>query len=82
MDTPKDSKIAFVGLYSFKGVAKPERVYAAGILESHIQPPSSSEKAKRLGGKKKVNAFKDGLLILSEMIKLFINYKILRNSKI
>ena len=36
---------------------------------------------KRLGGKK-VNAFKDGLLILSEMIKLFINYKILRNSKI
>ena len=51
---PKDSKIAFVGLYAFKGVAKPERVYAAGILESHIQPPSSSEKAKRLGGKKKV----------------------------
>ena len=41
-----------------------------------------SYEKKRLGGKKKVNAFKDGLLILSEMIKLFINYKILRNSKI
>jgi len=51
---PKDAKIAFVGLYSFKGVTKPARVYAAGVMESDIQPPSSSEKAKRLGGKKKV----------------------------
>ena len=41
-----------------------------------------SYEKKRLGGKKKVNAFKDGFLILSEMIKLFINNKILRNSKI
>lgn len=51
---PKDAKIAFVGLYEFKGVSQPERVYAAGILEAHIQPPANSEKAKRIGGKKKV----------------------------
>lgn len=51
---PKDAKIAFVGLYEFKGVKNPERVYAAGILEAHIQPPANSEKAKRIGGKKKV----------------------------
>ena len=31
-----------------------------------------SYELKRLAGKKKVNAFKDGFLILSEMIKLFI----------
>ena len=30
----------------------------------------------RIGGKKKVNAFKDGLLILIEMINLFLNEKI------
>ena len=33
---------------------------------------------KRLGGKKKVNAIKDGLLILLEMLKLFFIYKILK----
>ena len=33
---------------------------------------------KRIGGKKKVNAFKDGSLILIEMIKLFFKYKIFR----
>ena len=37
-----------------------------------------SYEKKRIGGKKKVNAFKDGSLILYEMVKLFILYKILR----
>ena len=37
-----------------------------------------SYEKKRIGGKKKVNAFKDGSLILYEMIKLFVLYKILR----
>ena len=30
-----------------------------------------SKERKRIGGKKKVNAFKDGLLILIKMIKMF-----------
>ena len=30
---------------------------------------------KRIAGKKKVNAFKDGFLILSQMIKLFFEKK-------
>ena len=30
-----------------------------------------SYEKKRIGGKKKVNALKDGFLILTEMIKLF-----------
>ncbi len=33
---------------------------------------------KRIAGNKKVNAFKDGFLILIEMIKLFISYKLLK----
>ncbi len=38
-----------------------------------------SYEKKRIAGKKKVNAFIDGFLILLEMIKLFINIKIFRN---
>ena len=36
---------------------------------------------KRMAGKKKVSAFKDGFLILIEIIKLFINLKILNKYK-
>ena len=38
----------------------------------------ASFEKKRLGGKKKVNAIKDGSLILLEMLKLFFIYKILK----
>tara|TARA_B100000282_G_C31663605_1_gene458726 strand:- start:181 stop:867 length:687 start_codon:yes stop_codon:yes gene_type:complete len=37
-----------------------------------------SYEKKRIGGKKKVNEFKDGFLILIEMIKLFFEYKIFK----
>tara|TARA_Y100000590_G_scaffold424523_1_gene531527 strand:+ start:1015 stop:1701 length:687 start_codon:yes stop_codon:yes gene_type:complete len=37
-----------------------------------------SYEKKRLGGEKKVNAFKDGFLILIEMLSLFFRYKIFR----
>ena len=36
---------------------------------------SPSYERKRIAGKKKVNAIKDGYLILEEMIKLFFNFK-------
>ena len=36
---------------------------------------SNSNERKRIGGKKKVNAFKDGLLILSAMVSLFFKKK-------
>jgi len=39
-----------------------------------------SYEKKRIAGKKKVNAFKDGFLILIEMIKLFFYFKVLRNN--
>jgi hypothetical protein len=38
-----------------------------------------SYEKKRIAGKKKVNAFKDGSLILIEMLKLFFYFKIFRN---
>ena len=37
-----------------------------------------SYEKKRIAGKKKVNAFKDGFLILLEMIKLFLTFKLFR----
>ncbi len=47
------------------------------ILKMNYVSIPSYEK-KRIGGKKKVNEFKDGFLILSAIIKLFFNYKIFR----
>ena len=41
-----------------------------------------SYEKKRIAGKKKVNAFIDGFLILTEMIKLFLIFKIFRNKTI
>ena len=38
-----------------------------------------SYEKKRIAGKKKVNAFKDGFLILIEIIKLFFYFQVLRN---
>ena len=38
-----------------------------------------SYEKKRIAGKKKVNAFKDGFLILIEMMKLFFYFKVLQN---
>jgi hypothetical protein len=38
-----------------------------------------SYEKKRIAGKKKVNAFKDGSLILIKMLKLFFYFKIFRN---
>ena len=47
------------------------------VLKMDYQMIPSYEK-RRIGGKKKVNALKDGFLILTEIIRLFIIHKILR----
>ena len=51
---PEKSLSALVGLYSFKGVAEPEAIYAIGLIEAQLQPPPDGEKAKRIGGAKKI----------------------------
>lgn len=51
---PKKALTAMVGLYKFKGVSNPEVLYAVGLVEAQLQPPINSEKAKRVGGKKKI----------------------------
>lgn len=51
---PKKAQSALVGLYKFKGVAEPESIYAIGLIESQLQPPADGEKAKRIGGARKI----------------------------
>lgn len=51
---PKNALSALVGLYKFKGVAQPEALFAIGQVEFQMQPPPDSEKAKRIGGAKKI----------------------------
>ena len=54
--TPKDTRYACIGLYGFKGVAEPQVLYAVGQTIESLQPPPSSEKAKRLGGNRKIKS--------------------------
>ena len=51
---PKKAMSALVGLYQFKGVREPESIYAIGLIEAQLQPPNDAEKAKRIGGAKKI----------------------------
>jgi len=54
--TPKGTRYVMVGLYKFKGVAETQVIYAVGELIESLQPPEGNEKAKRLGGPKKVKS--------------------------
>ena len=54
MHTPKNTRYACVGLYRFKGVAKPQEIYAVGETIESLQPPKGSDKVKRLGGPKHI----------------------------
>ena len=49
---PKDARYVCVGMYKFKGVSKPQEIYAVGETIESLQPPPGSEKVKRLGGPK------------------------------
>ena len=56
LQTPRSVRYACVGLYKFKGVRDPQVIYAVGETIESLQPPASSEKAKRLGGPKKIRS--------------------------
>ena len=51
---PERAQSALVGLYRFKGVSEPEAIYAIGLIEAQLQPPPDGEKAKRIGGARKI----------------------------
>ena len=49
---PKNARYVCVGMYKFKGVSKPQEIYAVGQTIESLQPPKGSDKVKRLGGPK------------------------------
>ena len=51
---PKDALIACVGLYKFKGVSKPEQIWAIGTHQIQLQPPPNGEKVKKISGPNKI----------------------------
>ena len=54
--TPKTARYACVGLYRFKGVKQAQEIYAVGETIESLQPPQGSDKVKRLGGPKYIQA--------------------------
>jgi len=54
--TPQGTRYACVGSYRFKGVSKPQTVFAVGVSIESLQPPKGSDKVKRLGGPKYVRS--------------------------
>ncbi len=54
--TPKGTRYVCVGLYQFKGVKKPQEIFAVGESIEALQPPPGSEKVKRVGGPKKIKS--------------------------
>lgn len=53
-ETPPATRYAFVGFYRFKGVKSPQEIYAVGESIESLQPPSDTEKAKKVNGPNKV----------------------------
>ncbi len=54
--TPKGTRYACMGLYKFKGISEALAIYAVGETIESLQPPPDSEKAKRIGGPKKIRS--------------------------
>ena len=54
--TPQGARFALVGLYRFKGVKDPVRLYAAGVEIKDLQPPKGNSKVKRLGGPRRIKS--------------------------
>ena len=80
---PKNVLIACAGLYRFKGITSPEQVWVLAFSQADIQPPSSNEKATRLGGNKKIKThFKHKMLreklffLLTLLFKISLSYLI------
>jgi class 3 adenylate cyclase len=54
--TPNSTRYACIGLYKFKGVKSPQQLYSVGTSIESLQPPTSNDKVKRLGGAKKIKS--------------------------
>jgi len=59
-ETPSNTRYFCVGDYRFKGVRKPQKIYAVGESVYSLRPPKGSDKAKKVNGPKKTkHSYKD-----------------------
>lgn len=54
--TPRGTRYALAGEYKFKGVRKPQLIYTVGATIESLQPPPSSDKAKKIAGPSKIKS--------------------------
>lgn len=54
--TPRGTRYALAGEYKFKGVRKPQLIYTVGATIESLQPPPSSDKAKKIAGPNKIKS--------------------------
>jgi len=54
--TPRGTRYALAGEYRFKGVRKPQLIYTVGATIESLQPPPSSDKAKKVAGPNKIKS--------------------------
>jgi class 3 adenylate cyclase len=54
--TPRGTRYALAGEYRFKGVRKPQLIYTVGATIESLQPPPSSDKAKKIAGPNKIKS--------------------------
>lgn len=87
-DTPKGTRYVCVGHYKFKGVRRPQQIYAVGDSLHSLRSPKGSEKAKKVRQNKVKFRYRDmtkqdwmrwtyvRLLILSALFYLWFFYMI------
>lgn len=56
LSTPKNARYAYVGSYKFKGIKKPQKIFAVGCSLESLQPPEGNEKAKKVDGPSKIKS--------------------------
>ncbi len=54
--TPKGTRYALAGEYRFKGVKSPQMIYTVGATIESLQPPPSTDKAKKIAGPSKIQS--------------------------
>ena len=54
--TPRGTRYALAGEYRFKGVKAPQMIYTVGATIESLQPPPSTEKAKKVAGPNRIKS--------------------------
>ena len=71
---PKKIQVAPLGMYKFKGVSQLEKVWVLAFREKDLQPLPDSEKAIRIGNKKKIKTHFRNKFLIEKLV--WISYRL------